>query len=268
MQSLENTVSGLILAAGKGTRMGSHLPKVLCELAGETLLKRVYGTLNDIGIDEICLILSEDTQPFEPFLQAHPNTTVCIQHERRGTGDAVASAYPAYPNAQKASYAKGSLHSGPQISSNQVLICYGDTPCLSGEILKDFIKKTQERKAKLAVIGMEHPNPTGYGRIILDNQNQLVEIIEEKDADEETKKVNLCNSGILLADIELLFGLLNKLHNDNAQGEYYLTDCFQLCRDQGDDVFVYKTDQYRTFDGVNTKEQLASLSEWFMTNKN
>ena len=267
MQNVTPQVSGLILAAGKGTRMGSKLPKVLCQLAGKTLLDRVYDTLLQVGINDICLILGKEVSDFEGFLQQRPKTTVCLQHERRGTADAVAAAYAAYPSATKAPYAKGSLHSGEQILAPKVLICYGDTPCLSAAVLEDFLQKAGEKKARLSLIGIRHPHPHGYGRILQDENGQLTKIVEEKDADTETKKVDLVNSGVLLADVSLLFSLLEKVDNRNAQSEYYLTDCFQICQDQGEEVFVYETDQYRTFDGVNTQEQLASLNQWFIENQ-
>lgn len=263
MKNIDQQVAGIILAAGKGSRMQSNLPKVLHLLDGKPLLERVYDTLKNVGIQDICLVLSSETAPFEGFLASHPNTAVCIQKNRLGTADAVAAAHSAFKDAAPAPYSQGQLVKGRPSKKKYVLICYGDTPCLEKKTLSEFVSQSLAQKKRLSVIGMIHPEPTGYGRIIRDKQGAMLKIVEEKDASDEERKVNLCNTGIVFAEISFLYKLLSEVNNVNAQGEFYLTDCFKLSKEAGEDVFVYETDQYRSFDGVNTPQQLQALVQWF-----
>ena len=107
---------------------------------------------------------------------------------------------------------------------------------------------------------MHHPNPFGYGRIISQN-NKLIKIVEEKDASDSEKRIQLCNSGVIFAETEYLFKLLGKITKENAQNEYYLTDCFSLANDEGTPAYVFETDNYRSFDGVNNRAQLAAIEQ-------
>ena len=121
--------------------------------------------------------------------------------------------------------------------------------------------------APLGVIGMEHPEPTGYGRLVLDELGNLERIVEEKDASDEIKKINLCNTGIVLAKTDVLFDLLDKLTLQNAQAEYYLTDCFELAKENSQKTFVFKSPDYNTFQGINTQQQLQDVEQWLNNNQ-
>ncbi len=259
-------IAGLILAAGKGTRMGSPLPKVLHLLAGKPLVTHVFDTLIEIGLTDMCLVLGPETEPFRPLLAKHPQIAACIQHLRQGTGDAVASAAVAFQGCTPPTYTKGELISGSKLKNPYTLICYGDVPSIPPSLLNDFIEKTLASELELGVIAMRHPAPHGYGRMILDHENHLLEIIEEKDAPPHIKSIDLCNTGIVLAKTTRLFELLNGLTAENSQNEYYLTDIFKKARDKGLDTFVYISDQYQAFAGVNTKEQLANMERWVNNN--
>lgn len=261
------SLTGLILAAGKGKRMQSGLPKVLHPVAGIPMLERVIQALENIPCDDLCLILSQNIADFSPLLDRYPSLAVCIQYEANGTGGAVASAQDFFEGVSAIPYGKGSLLKGLKTESQELLICAGDTPALDVSILREFIEVCRSQSAKLGVLGIQVPNPTGYGRLILSEKGKLLSIIEEKDADEKTRKITLCNSGVIFADTRYLFELLTRIENKNVQNEYYLTDCIRIAADDGDDLAVFVTDKWQSFQGVNDKEQLASLEAWFRDNK-
>ena len=114
---------------------------------------------------------------------------------------------------------------------------------------------------------MDHPTPTGYGRLICDDKQNLIKITEEKDTSPEEKKITLCNSGVIFANTEYLFELLAALSDDNAQNEYYLTDCFEISKNRGDPAKVFITDDYETFAGINNRQQLAEVESFMVTKK-
>ncbi|MFW7382035.1 MAG: NTP transferase domain-containing protein [Oligoflexus sp.] len=254
--------AAIVLAAGKGTRMKSDIPKVLHRVCGKPMLSRILRILDQAGINRSCLVLSEETSAFSDLLKKQ--LTAVIQHKRLGTGDAVAAAACGFIGESVPSYSAGSLWSGEPLNHDFVLICAGDTPALDPQVLQDFVIQCQSAQATLGVIGMIHPQPTGYGRLILDKQQRLQKIVEEKDADTATKQITLCNSGVIFAKRSYLFQCLQNLSNDNAQQEYYLTDCFQMAAEQGQAAFVYQTSNYQSFNGVNQRSQLAAIEQWLM----
>lgn len=258
-------VAGLILAAGKGTRMKSDLPKVLHPVRQRTMLEWVMKAFAEADVTKLCIILGQDLSPFEPLLNNHPSLTVCIQEAQRGTADAVASAADAFSKAKKAPYNQSRLFKGRTIDSDYLLIGYGDMPALDGKLLSTFVSNCLENNADVGLIGMRHPEPKGYGRLVLDSNHSLLKIVEEKDADEQTKRINICNSGIVFAKTKVLFELLAEVTPNNAQGEYYLTDCFALAHKRGLCCHVHITDDYQSFNGVNDPTQLAAIEQW-MTN--
>ena len=266
MSESKNKICAIILAAGKGTRMKSDTPKVLHPVAGKPILSRIIDTLRTSGIEHNCLVLGGDLNHFDKILTENEDVTCVIQNNRLGTGDAVASALVALDGCLPPDYTNGTIHSGQKITSDYVLITAGDTPALSASVLKDFIQNCLSHKAKIGVIGMLHETPFGYGRLIVEN-GTLDRIVEEKDASPEEKEVNLCNSGVIFAETKLLNDLLQKIDNNNAQSEYYLTDCFQLAKEAGENAFVYQTKDFRSFDGVNNRSQLCHIEEWVVSKK-
>lgn len=256
--------AAIVLAAGKGTRMKSDLPKVLHRVCGTPMLERILHILEKAGLTTSCLVISDETLAFEDLLSRQINTTAVIQHRRLGTGDAVASAACAFVGEAVPSYSTATLFTGNMLDHPYVLICAGDTPALDPSGLADFIGQCQTARADLGVIGMVHPEPSGYGRLVLDDQQRLLKIIEEKDADSSVKAIKLCNSGVVFANRSFLFQCLQKLTNNNAQQEYYLTDCFQIAADQGRPALVYQTHQYQSFDGVNRRSQLTAIEQWIL----
>lgn len=249
-------IASIVLAGGKGTRMKSDLPKVFHKVCGKSILDRVIDTLKQAGISNLALVAGGDLESFSAYNQ-DSTITVVQQINRLGTGDAVAAASLAFSDQQLPSYSRSKLIHGSLISSDYVLITAADTPALSDTVIKDFIESSIKKSSSLSVIGMKLPNPFGYGRLIKDHDGTLKKIVEQKDANEQEKKVQLCNSGVILAKTNVLFELVSKLENNNAQQEYYLTDCFELAKKQGEIVSIFETDDHESFIGVNNRIQLA-----------
>jgi len=253
-------VAGLMLAAGKGTRMGSSLPKVLHEVGGKPMLSWALECVQQAAVSPVCLVLGGDLAAFSAII-AQYSPTVCVQNQRRGTGDAVAAAACGFQGVEVPSFADGSLFQGEPIAAEYVLVCYGDVPGIASGTLKEFTEQCLARGARLGVIGMRHPTPFGYGRLVTNEKDEVLQIVEERDATAAQREIQLCNTGIIFAKTDWLFSLVNELRPDNAQGEYYLTDCFALSHQRGKPAYVYATDDWQGFNGVNTPEQRQAVEE-------
>ncbi|MGE0171755.1 MAG: NTP transferase domain-containing protein [Oligoflexales bacterium] len=249
-------VNAVILAAGKGSRMKSILPKVLLPVGGVPILSRIVKTLKDIPVQQIGAILSSDLTHFDSFLKENNDITVCIQESQKGTGDAAATVGHAFKGIKLPSYNSGRLFRGGFQNFYPVLITPGDCPFLESDLLRDFLNRCLDQKAKLGLVAMEVPDPKGYGRIVVNSKGQLVKIVEQKDASSEELKINLCNTGVMFADTTWLFDLLSNLESNNAQKEFYLTDCFALSVKSNEPVLVYRTPSFKSFQGVNDRQQL------------
>jgi len=260
------SISALILAAGKGTRMNSSKPKVLHTVLGAPMLQYVIDAASQAGCDDIGIVIGGDLEDFADILDKNPLVRVCVQNQRRGTGDAVAAAEVLYSDVQKPHFADGNCVRGAAKSAEYILICLGDTPGLKSETLQSFIKESIDCDADLAVLGMNVPDSKGYGRLKIGADGLLLGIVEEKDADKDEKKINLCNSGVIFSKTKTLFKYLDRLTCDNANHEYYLTDCFEIAIKAGSPVFVYKTDHYEELQGVNTQEQLQKVATIMASN--
>jgi bifunctional UDP-N-acetylglucosamine pyrophosphorylase/glucosamine-1-phosphate N-acetyltransferase len=254
---MKNTAA-IILAAGKGTRMKSKTPKVLLNVCGIPILEWVLRGLAKAGVNESCLIISDDTGPFKNILTANSGLSVAIQKNRQGTGDAAASAAWSFAGVQIPSYAAGGHQHGRVLNNEYVLICAGDVPAPEPEEYQKFLQFCFDKNAEVAVLGMDVPNPKGYGRLVTEGES-LLKIVEEKDADEKTKKITACNTGILFFKTKVLFQLLCELTTDNAQKEYYLTDCVEKARNNGLTCWTLVSKNHQVFQGVNDREQLSSI---------
>lgn len=202
----------VVLAAGKGTRMKSDLPKVLHRLAGAPMLAHVLRTAAAAGVGRAALVIGPGMDAVgEAGLAVAPDAEVFVQAAQLGTADAVKAAAPAYEAA-----------GGP------VLVLYGDTPLLRPDTVKAVLGEL-EAGADLVVIGFEAADPTGYGRLLFDDKSRLAGIREEKDATPAERALTLCNSGIMaFRSGTALSGFIARIGNDNAKGEYYLTDAVAL----------------------------------------
>lgn len=259
------SVAALILAAGKGTRMKSTLPKVLHPVLERPMVEWVIRAVTSAGIDDVCIILASMDTQFTDLMNRYPNLRIALQKHARGTGDAVASAASAFANAQTPHWAAAQLEKGLPSPADWVLICAGDTPAINPNILGQFKSSTLSSGRPLGLLGMKIENPFGYGRVICDNDGHLVRIVEEKDANNAEKKITLCNSGVILANVDYLFDMLAKIEPNNAQGEYYLTDIFQISALRGNPAYVFETSDGDQFSGINDRNQLASLEQSMMS---
>lgn len=263
----------IVLAAGKGTRMKSDLPKVLHRVAGLPMLDWVVRSLKAAGVDQQVIIVSpamakaivaSNAAGKSGDWQRFGSAVFCCQNTARGTGDAVASAWPAFEGVVKPPYVDADLIQGgadSRLSAQDLIICAGDTPALSGEALRGFIASCRDNGAAMGVLAMRVPDPAGYGRIVTDDGGNLVAIVEDRDATAEQKKINCCNSGVIFAKASVLFELLASLGADNSQGEYYLTDCLGMAVQQGLRVLVHEGMDHHDFAGVNDRSQLAEVEK-------
>ncbi len=204
--------SAVILAAGKGTRMYSNMPKVLHTLAGKPMAKHVIDTCTGLGAQNIHLVYGHGGDQMQQTLAEEPVNWV-LQAEQLGTGHAVDQASPKFEDDEK------------------VLVLYGDVPLISAETIENLLDA--QPTGGIALLTVILDNPTGYGRIIRKN-GPVVAIVEQKDATEEQKQIKEINTGVMVAtgggDLKRW---LSGLNNNNAQGEYYLTDVIAAAHDEG-----------------------------------
>lgn len=235
--------ASIILAAGKGARMRSSRPKVMHLLAGKPLIAHVLAALKPLAPDKIILVLAPDSDEVkQAALSEHEGCQFAVQEKPLGTGHAAGCAEAALTG----------YH-------GTILIACGDAPLITPETVQRTLEAAQS--AEIVVVGMRMTDPAGYGRLIVDANNQLEEIIEERDATPEQKKINLCNSGLIAVGSRHLFPLLKKLSPTNAAGEYYLTDIISIADEQGLHCHVIEADAHE-LTGVNTHAQLAEVENF------
>jgi bifunctional UDP-N-acetylglucosamine pyrophosphorylase/glucosamine-1-phosphate N-acetyltransferase len=235
--SLETVV---ILAAGEGTRMKSQTPKVLHEISGRSLLGHVLAACETLNPKNVRVVVGSGREKVEAHLaQIAPTVTTVFQEHRGGTGHATQLALADLKPA------------------GTILILAGDTPMLTGESLTQLLAGHHAGGFTASVLTAEHPDPTGYGRIIRGDDDSLVRIVEEKDADEFEKAIEEINSGVYAFDAVKLAGAIGKLRNDNAQGELYLTDVIEILRNDGGKIAAVCIEDFTETLGVNDRVQLA-----------
>jgi len=228
-------LSIIILAAGQGTRMRSRLPKVLQPLAGKPLLSHVLECSKALKANDICVVYGHGAEAVQATY-ADETLRWALQAEQLGTGHAMQQAMPGTPD------------------ENRVLVLFGDVPLLMPATLAVLLGETP--KDEMAVLTVDMEDPTGYGRIIREHGSVSC-IVEEKDAGPEDKAVREINTGVLLCPADRLKGWLSDLSNDNAQGEYYLTDVIAMAVNDNVTVHGIKASSPVEVMGINDKKQLA-----------
>ena len=228
-------LSIIILAAGQGTRMRSRLPKVLQPLAGKPLLSHVLDCSKALNANDICIVYGHGAEAVQATY-AGETLRWALQAEQLGTGHAMQQAMPGTPD------------------DNRVLVLFGDVPLLTPATLAILLGETPTDD--MAVLTVDMQDPTGYGRIIREHGSVSC-IVEEKDAGPDEKAVNEINTGVLLCPADKLKGWLSDLSNDNAQGEYYLTDVIAMAVNDGVTVHGIKAGSPVEVMGINDKKQLA-----------
>lgn len=235
------TLSAVILAAGKGTRMYSDLPKVLHTIAGKPMVKHVIDTASSLGAENVHLIYGHGGELMRDRL-ANENVNWVKQTEQLGTAHAVLQAAPFFKD------------------DENILVVYGDTPLISKETLEKLIAAKPENGIALLTVHLD--NPTGYGRIIRENGN-VVAIVEQKDANAEQLKIQEGNTGVMVSDGASFKKWLARVGNNNAQGEYYLTDLIALANQDGCQVVAVQATDMMEVEGANNRLQLAALERYY-----
>ncbi|MBE9559225.1 MAG: bifunctional UDP-N-acetylglucosamine diphosphorylase/glucosamine-1-phosphate N-acetyltransferase GlmU [Proteobacteria bacterium] len=234
-------LSVIILAAGAGTRMRSSKPKVLHGLAGIPMVEHVYNTSKTLGAKQVQVVYGHGGDLLKQQCQ-HFDVEWALQAEQLGTAHAV----------QQAS---------PNISGEDVaLILYGDVPLTKAETLEALVNKVSANNVSLLTVELD--DPTGYGRIVRED-GKVISIVEHKDATEDIKAIKEVNTGILAVNASYLNDCLNKIDNNNVQGEYYLTDIIALAVNDGNEVFTTQVEHSYEVEGINDRKQLARLERIF-----
>ncbi len=240
---MSNTAA-IILAAGMGTRMESALPKVMHPVAGRPMVLHVLETAAALSPEKTMVVAGPEMDELVTLMATHDLTPdVAVQTERLGTGHAVMAARDVLGD-----------------FDGTVMVLYGDTPLIEAETLVALRDARTEAGADVAVLGFRPLDPGAYGRLITDEAGELIEIVEARDATEDQLLVDLCNSGVMAINGAKLGGLLDGLTNDNAKGEYYLTDIIALARANGGRCVVVEGDE-EEFLGVNSRAELADAED-------
>lgn len=232
-----SAVAAVVLAAGKGSRMGSELHKVLHPLRGRPMLGHLLDSLSRIEAERVVLVVGAGREQVE---RAYPELPKAVQHEQLGTAHAVRAA-----EAELADFA------------GTVLILYGDVPLISPSTMRALCAAVAGETA-IAVLGFRPPDTRAYGRLVTAPDGALLRIVEHADASEEERGIGFCNSGVMAVRGERLFPLLARVGCANAKGEYYLTDIVALARADGDTIATVEAPELEVT-GVNSREELAAL---------
>ena len=237
----------IVLAAGRGTRMNSDLPKVLHEIGQSPLLHHAMAAGMALEPSRMIVVAGHGAEAVERAATDFDEGIVTVRQETQdGTGHAVMQARAALDG-----------------FSGDAIVLYGDTPFIRPETLEAML--AARGRADVVVLGFEAADPGRYGRLVTQGDT-LERIVEFKDADDATRALTLCNSGVIAASAETLFALLDRVGNDNASGEYYLTDIVGLAREAGLTAEVVRCDEAETL-GINTRAELAAAEAAFQSRR-
>ena len=242
----------IILAAGKGTRMKSLLDyksKVSYEILGVPLVKHVLNSLKPLSLDKIVTIVGFGGEVTSSIVK--DESAIVWQREQKGTGHAIMQTRPELDKE------KGST-----------LILCGDTPLLTTKTLENMLLDHENNHNMLTVLGARVDNPFGYGRLVIDEQGNLLKIVEQKDCSEEQKLINVVNTGVYVFDNELLYKYLDDIKPNNKAGEYYLTDLIEIFKSHSHKVSVSVMEGDEEMLGINDRKQLAYAAKLMKRNIN
>lgn len=250
--SARNTI---ILAAGKGTRMKSKLYKVLHRICGKSMVDHVLTQVSKLNMDNIVTVVGFGAEDVEKELGNR--TKYVVQNQQLGTGDAVLRAEDLLKN-----------------SDGTTLVISGDTPLFTAKTLEKLFAYHADKQATATILTSVAPNPTGYGRIVRNDLGIVEKIVEEKDASSEERNIKEINTGVYVFNNQKLFKALHEINNDNAQGEYYLTDAIEILKRKGGIIAAYQMDDFDESMGVNnriaqaaaTKVMQRRINEYHMNN--
>ena len=234
----------IVLAAGKGTRMKSDLPKVLHQVCGKSMVEHVFDAVRGAGVTRIVCVIGHEADLMRKTLSGQGDVEFILQSEQNGTGHAVQMTAESLAD-----------HDGP------VLVLAGDTPLLKASSLTGLLKELRDAGASCVVGSAITENNTGLGRIVRREDGSFAAIVEEKDATDDQKQIQEINTGCYAFDSRGLFESLREVRPLNSQGEYYLTDCPKILQSHGKIVLAAAKLDIAEAMGVNTKEQLAEVEQ-------
>lgn len=237
---MENTIA-IVLAAGKGTRMKSEKSKQVHKILGKEIVLRAVENAEKAGIDDIIAVVGYKKEQVQEVLK--DKVKYVVQEEMLGTGHAVM---------QAKEYLQG--------KKGKVVVLNGDVPILRPETIRKLVEKSNSNKEYATLLSAIYDNPYGYGRIIRDDGGNVEAIVEEKDADELQKEIKEINAGIYCFDIPELLSALEEINNDNASGEYYITDVIKIMNDKGLKTGATIVEDNTEILGVNDRVQLEILT--------
>ncbi len=234
--------AAIVLAAGAGTRMKSKKPKVAHEVLGKPLVRWVVDAAREAGVDRVVSVVGHAREQVIPLIEG--DTQAVVQSEQNGTAGAVLVCADALADFD------GSL-----------VVLSGDCPLITSRTIAQLVEARERDNAAVVVLTMELDDPFGYGRIVRDERGSVARIVEQKDATPEEAALRECNSGFYCFDARALFDALAQVGNDNAQGEFYLTDVLEICRRAGRPVLALPCDDASECLGVNSRAQLAEATK-------
>ena len=233
----------IVLAAGGGTRMRSKKSKLLHEIGGRSMVGHVLAAVGVLEPARVVAVVGHQREQVGPHIQSlMPEALLAVQDEQQGTGHAVRIAVDTAGT-----------------TSGTVLVVYGDTPLLRGESLRAFAAEHEAAQSAVSVLSGVVDNPFGYGRVVRNDEGDVEGIVEERDATPTQREIREIGSGIFAFDGEFLADVLPRIGNDNAKGEYYLTDTVGLAREAGLTVAAFQLDDVMQTEGANDRVQLATL---------
>ncbi len=233
---------GIILAAGQGTRMNSNMPKVLHKICGKTLIDHVLDNCQKASVEKKYVIVGHKHEDLRKTLGE--KVGFVLQEEQLGTGHAMMQAKKIIEKNEK----------------NNIIVLMGDAPLITAETIKNIIKEHNSNENNVTVLTATTKEPHGYGRIVKDEEGNLLKIVEQKDANDDEIQINEINSGVYCFNGDNLLNALQELKNDNAQGEYYLTDVIEIMKSCGLKAGVYITCE-DDIKAVNSRKELAGVGQ-------
>ena len=232
----------IILAAGKGSRMNSSIPKPLHKIAGKTIIEHILYNIKDAGYDDSVIVLNKENESFFSYLRTNnTDLTFAFQKDQLGTGDAV----------------REGVKDLDLSEVENVLVVFGDTPLLSSKTLRDLLNFNDQ--SDITVLGFETSDPGRYGRLLVSN-GKLLKIVEALDANEEEKKITLCNGGIMIIKANKLKENLSLIKNNNVKKEYILSDLIEINNNDGGQSSFLECDYEETI-GVDSKKGLSKAEK-------
>lgn len=235
----------VVLAGGEGKRMLSNMPKPLSNVLGKPMLQWVLGSLKDADVDNICLVKGYKREFIDEFVSSLPfDVSTVYQAERLGTGHAVMQAKKFLTE-----------------NKGSVIILNGDAPFMDTETIKSSYEYHKSQNCSATVISAKVSAPAGYGRIVRDEKGNVKAIVEQKDADENTLKIDEVNSGGFWFETEDLLSVLDRIKSNNKSKEYYLPDALKLLLEQGQKVGAFTAKSSDTVLGANDPSQLEELNQ-------